>query len=83
MFVWVLNQWIRPCMRPTHAGEVFIFKTLQGPEKWIFISENLQVLSFYLKEQLPTRKFENKFFIAILLGPQDGQIGFWPGQRKN
>ena len=60
-----LKSMNQACMRPTHAGEVFIFKTLQGPEKLIFISENLQVLSFYLKEQLPTRKFENKFLLQF------------------
>ena len=38
-------------------------------------SENLQITSFYFKEQSP-KGFENIYFLHFLLCPQNYKIGF-------
>ena len=53
------------------------FQTL----KWNILFKNLQISSFYFKEQSPKRKFKLTNFI-IFLDPQNGQNCFWHGQSN-
>ena len=46
----------------------------------IFFYKNLQVAFFYFKEQSP--RINLKMY-KLLFRPQNGQIGFWPGQVLN
>ena len=55
-FLWVQFQKIGKFGRA--RWKVFTFKKSQGPLKWIFFSENLQIPSLYFKEQSPKGKFE-------------------------
>ena len=52
-----------------HA-KVFIFKKFQGAQILIFLDENWQGASFYVKEQTQKYKFESCLQISTILDPQ-------------
>ena len=63
------NQWSFPFQKITGALKMNNF--------WNFEEKNF----ILLQEQLP--KENSKLFFFIFLGPQNGQICFWPCQMKN
>ena len=59
----------------------FHFQKITWTWKMNIFFLNLQIPSFYFKEQSPTRKFEIKKR-SVFLVTQNGQHCFWPGQSK-
>ena len=53
-----------------HA-KVFIFKKFQGAQILIFLDENLQGASFYIKEQTQKYKFEIWLLKSTILDPRN------------
>ena len=63
----------QPCMR----GKIFFF-FIKRTLKWIFFLQIcIYIPSFYFREQS-----QKKFNLFINVGPQNGQICHWPGQKK-
>ena len=76
-----LKKW--PRSSSAHALQSFnFFYHKDHIIEYFFFLGNLQIPSFYFKEQSLRKKLKIKFVEYSLLGPQNGQNCFWLGQNK-
>ena len=63
--------------------KILIFKKITGTLKINIFFRKCENIFLLLQRTIAKKMIWNKKLNKMLLGPQNGKIGFWLGQRKN